>query len=150
EQQQRRRDGAAGQTGITQRHDPIIATLNLFAPSSDKAVPGPRSVRRSGPGLTGGRLSRASIRANVCLGPHFRGRRCSAERTCAVNELGLGLGDKTMSLPAETRPRRHLAVIVPIVVVVLGLMMASCGINNIPTYEETSKAKWAEVENQYQ
>src|SRR5262249_33082687 len=62
-----------------------------------------------------------------------------------------GPGDKTMSLPAaDAKPRRHLAVIVPIVVVVLGLMMASCGINNIPTYEETSKAKWSEVENQYQ
>jgi len=55
-----------------------------------------------------------------------------------------------MSLPADTKPRRHLGVLVPIVVVVLGLMMASCGINNIPTYEETSKAKWSEVENQYQ
>jgi len=56
-----------------------------------------------------------------------------------------------MSLPdAPARPRWRLPVIAPIVVVVLGLLVASCGINNIPTYEETSKARWSEVENQYQ
>ena len=56
-----------------------------------------------------------------------------------------------MSLPADaTRRRWHIPVLAPIVVVLLGLLVASCGINNIPTYEETSKAKWSEVENQYQ
>ncbi|MFN7176620.1 MAG: LemA family protein [Thermaurantiacus sp.] len=36
---------------------------------------------------------------------------------------------------------------------VLGLMLlglAACGINTIPTKEEAAKAKWADVENQYQ
>ncbi len=33
---------------------------------------------------------------------------------------------------------------------VLGLMVAGCGYNNIPTYEETAKAKWADVQNNYQ
>jgi LemA protein len=55
-----------------------------------------------------------------------------------------------MSLPETAKPRRSFPVIATIVVVVLGLSVASCGVNNIPTYEETSKAKWAEVENQYQ
>jgi LemA protein len=56
-----------------------------------------------------------------------------------------------MSLPdALAKPRWRLAVLAPIVVVVLGLLVASCGINNIPTYEEISKARWSEVENQYQ
>jgi LemA protein len=56
-----------------------------------------------------------------------------------------------MSLPdAPAKLRWRLPVLAPIVVVVLGLLVASCGINNIPAYEETSKAKWAEVENQYQ
>ena len=56
-----------------------------------------------------------------------------------------------MSLPdAPAKPRWRLPVLAPIVVVVLGLLVASCGINNIPSYEETSKAKWSEVENQYQ
>jgi len=30
------------------------------------------------------------------------------------------------------------------------LMLAGCGINNIPTYEENAKAKWSQVLNQYQ
>jgi LemA protein len=56
-----------------------------------------------------------------------------------------------MSLPETVaRPRRHIPAIATIVVVVLGLLVASCGVNNIPTYEETSKARWSEVQNQYQ
>src|SRR6202163_2620732 len=34
--------------------------------------------------------------------------------------------------------------------VVLGLTVASCGYNTIPTYEEQAKAKWADVQNNYQ
>ncbi len=40
----------------------------------------------------------------------------------------------------------RLAVLVPL----LGLLLTSCGYNNIPTYEEQAKAKWSEVLNQYQ
>ena len=36
------------------------------------------------------------------------------------------------------------------VVVALGLSLAACGVNTIPTLEETAKARWADVENQYQ
>ena len=36
------------------------------------------------------------------------------------------------------------------VAVVAGLAVASCGYNTIPTLEETAKAQWAQVENQYQ
>ena len=36
------------------------------------------------------------------------------------------------------------------VAVVAGLVVASCGYNTIPTLEETAKAQWAQVENQYQ
>jgi LemA protein len=32
----------------------------------------------------------------------------------------------------------------------LGIMLAGCGYNNIPTYEEQAKAKWSDVQNQYQ
>ena len=39
---------------------------------------------------------------------------------------------------------------IPIVVVMLGLLVAGCGVNNIPTYEESAKAKWSDVQNQYQ
>lgn len=31
-----------------------------------------------------------------------------------------------------------------------GLALAGCGYNNIPTLEESAKAQWAEVQNQYQ
>jgi LemA protein len=34
--------------------------------------------------------------------------------------------------------------------VVLGLTVAGCGYNSIPTYEEQAKAKWADVQNNYQ
>ena len=34
--------------------------------------------------------------------------------------------------------------------VLLGLTVSACGYNNIPTLEEAAKAKWAEVQNQYQ
>ena len=32
----------------------------------------------------------------------------------------------------------------------LGLAVAGCGYNTIPTAEENAKAKWADVQNQYQ
>ena len=38
----------------------------------------------------------------------------------------------------------------PIVASLLGLMVAGCGINTIPTYQENAKAKWSDVLNQYQ
>ena len=34
--------------------------------------------------------------------------------------------------------------------VLLGLSVAGCGYNTIPTYEEQAKAKWADVQNNYQ
>src|SRR3954470_1688710 len=39
---------------------------------------------------------------------------------------------------------------VPAAVVLLGLFVSGCGVNNIPTYQEDAKAKWSEVQNQYQ
>src|SRR6201985_1452217 len=35
-------------------------------------------------------------------------------------------------------------------VVLLGLTVSGCGYNNIPTLEESAKAKWADVQNNYQ
>jgi LemA protein len=37
-----------------------------------------------------------------------------------------------------------------IVLVIVTLSLAGCGINNIPTYEEGMKARWSEVLSQYQ
>ena len=33
---------------------------------------------------------------------------------------------------------------------VLATLLAGCGVNNIPTYEEQAKAAWSQVQNQYQ
>ena len=35
-------------------------------------------------------------------------------------------------------------------VAVLAVFLSGCGVNNIPTYDEGAKAKWSDVENQYQ
>jgi LemA protein len=37
-----------------------------------------------------------------------------------------------------------------VVAVLLGLTVSACGYNTIPTYEEQAKAKWADVQNNYQ
>jgi LemA protein len=51
---------------------------------------------------------------------------------------------------ATSAPRRRFPVIAPTLVILLGLLVSGCGLNRIPTYEEQAKAKWSEVENQYQ
>jgi LemA protein len=38
----------------------------------------------------------------------------------------------------------------PAFAALLGLLVSGCGINNIPSFEETAKARWSEVQNQYQ
>jgi len=47
---------------------------------------------------------------------------------------------------ASTRLARPLAVFA---LLALALPLAGCGINNIPTYEQSAKAAWSEVLNQY-
>ena len=37
-----------------------------------------------------------------------------------------------------------------VAVALLGLSLSACGYNTIPTAEETAKARWADVQNQYQ
>jgi LemA protein len=37
-----------------------------------------------------------------------------------------------------------------VALVVVGAMLAGCGYNTIPTYEEQAKARWADVQNNYQ
>ena len=39
---------------------------------------------------------------------------------------------------------------IPVAVVCLGFLVSGCGFNAIPTYEEQAKAKWSDVQNQYQ
>jgi len=38
----------------------------------------------------------------------------------------------------------------PVAVTALALSLSACGINSVPTAEEAAKARWADVQNQYQ
>jgi LemA protein len=53
-------------------------------------------------------------------------------------------GRKAIMAVSTSRVRSLIAV------VLLGLSLSGCGYNNIPTYEEQAKAKWADVQNNYQ
>lgn len=52
-----------------------------------------------------------------------------------------------MSLSLSFPPRRSLRLALA---ALLGLALAGCGVNNVPTLEERAKAAWSEVQNQYQ
>ena len=56
-------------------------------------------------------------------------------------------GRTTMSAEAASLSRTvRIAFMIPL----LSFLLAGCGINDIPTYEEQAKAKWSDVLNQYQ
>src|SRR5262249_6806157 len=44
----------------------------------------------------------------------------------------------------------HRRTRIPLFAVLAGLLLSGCGVNNIPTYDESAKAKWSDVQNQYQ
>ena len=52
-----------------------------------------------------------------------------------------------MSLSSVSKTRHPFAVLMA---TLLGLALAGCGVNNVPTLEEKAKASWGEVQNQYQ
>lgn len=52
-----------------------------------------------------------------------------------------------MSLSSVSSVRRPFAFAA---MALLGLVLAGCGVNNVPTLEEKAKASWSEVQNQYQ
>ena len=45
---------------------------------------------------------------------------------------------------------KGLRIRASLAVILLGLLVSGCGYNTIPTYEEQAKAKWADVQNNYQ
>ncbi len=51
-----------------------------------------------------------------------------------------------MTSLAIVSPRR----LSPLFVLLIALTVSGCGINNIPTFEEQAKAKWSDLQNQYQ
>ena len=46
--------------------------------------------------------------------------------------------------------RRVPALMAPTLALPLALSLGACGLNSIPTAEETAKARWADVQNEYQ
>ncbi|AMJ62120.1 LemA family protein [Bosea sp. PAMC 26642] len=52
-----------------------------------------------------------------------------------------------MSLSFSVAARRGFALLA---IAFMGLALAGCGVNNVPTLEEAAKARWSEVQNQYQ
>jgi len=48
------------------------------------------------------------------------------------------------------QPRGILRIFGFAAIVLMGLLLSGCGINNIPTFDEKAKAAWSEVLNQYQ
>jgi LemA protein len=52
------------------------------------------------------------------------------------------------ALADHSRPLFRRAM--PLLAILLALFVSGCGINNIPTLEEQAKAKWADVQNNYQ
>ena len=44
----------------------------------------------------------------------------------------------------------HLKIRNAVVVLLLGATLSNCGYNTIPTYEEQAKARWSDVQNNYQ
>jgi LemA protein len=53
-----------------------------------------------------------------------------------------------MTMSTLSSALRHARI--PVLVACLGLLLAGCGVNNIPSFQETAKAKWSDVLNQYQ
>ncbi|HEX3996157.1 MAG TPA: LemA family protein [Acetobacteraceae bacterium] len=47
-------------------------------------------------------------------------------------------------------PNVHFRVRTILAVIAIGLTLSACGYNTIPTLEEQAKARWSDVENQYQ
>jgi LemA protein len=64
------------------------------------------------------------------------------------------IGDRSMTMNGASLALRrsvgssHISRL--LVSMLACLLLAGCGINNIPTYEEAAKARWSEVLNQYQ
>jgi LemA protein len=64
---------------------------------------------------------------------------------CGEGQLPVDLQQGAPFMTLSSAPLRSAAI-----VIVLGLALSGCGYNTIPTDEEQAKAKWADVQNNYQ
>src|SRR6478609_4181943 len=107
--------------------------------------------------------SGAHIRPSIAIMPrHCRGEGVAAQRQRRRFGLRrLRIGCSSGRRPAVHGSRYRRAVMsyassvlrlarIPVLVACLGFLLAGCGVNNIPSYDEAAKAKWSDVLNQYQ
>src|SRR5262249_15716315 len=67
------------------------------------------------------------------------------------HNIGDAVSDEThWSCRMSRKERIPRSTPIPVFAVLGGLLLSSCGVNNIPTYDESAKAKWSDVQNQYQ
>src|SRR6201981_1509416 len=67
---------------------------------------------------------------------------CSRSRRAAMK------GYRRPVMSTRSSVRRFIRI--PMLLAGLSLLLAGCGVNNIPSYEESAKAQWSQVLNQYQ
>src|SRR5215510_12227452 len=67
---------------------------------------------------------------------------CSKDRRAAMK------GYRRLIMSTRSSVRRLARI--PMLVAGLGVLLEGCGVNNIPSYEESAKANWSQVLNQYQ
>src|SRR3954453_10389422 len=107
--------------------------------------------------------SGAHIRPSIAIMPrHCRGEGVAAQRQrrrFGLRRLRIGCSSGRRRAVHGSRYRRAVmsyasSVLrlarIPVLVACLGLLLAGCGVNNIPSYDEAAKAKWSDVLNQYQ
>jgi LemA protein len=79
----------------------------------------------------------------------------SSKESEIVFDATVNLAGRLSGVFAERHDRRRQAsraasLRIPIFVTLLGVLLSGCGVNNIPSFEEKSKASWSDVQNQYQ
>src|SRR4051795_13694348 len=107
--------------------------------------------------------SGAHIRPSIAIMPrHCRGEGVAAQgkrRRFGLRRLRIGCSSGRRPAVYGSRYRRAVmsyasSVLrlarIPVLVACLSLLLAGCGVNNIPSYDEAAKAKWSDVLNQYQ
>src|SRR5262249_6492693 len=58
--------------------------------------------------------------------------------------------DREALMTAPNSSKSNSRVFAAFAAALFGLVVSSCGYNTIPTYEEQAKAKWSDVQNNYQ
>ena len=71
-------------------------------------------------------------------------------RDVRLNLTCLGLQQNKENLMASSIAGVSRLFRITPLLLLLGVFLSGCGINTIPTYDEQAKAKWSDVQNQYQ